>query len=61
MASLTMLRLSTSGKPLKIIQNYNILHKGPDVTFEVEYLWNGWVKKDGVNANQVLGDWPSFR
>ena len=29
--------------------------------FEVEYLWNGWVKKDGVNANQVLCDWPNFR
>ena len=23
---------------------------GPYVVFEVEYLWNGWVKKDRVNA-----------
>ena len=23
--------------------------------FEVEYLWNGWVKKDGVNANYAIG------
>ena len=22
-----------------------------DVVFEVEYLCNGWVKQDGVNAN----------
>ena len=22
--------------------------------FEVEYLWNGWVKKDEVNVNAVL-------
>ena len=29
--------------------------------FEVEYLWTGWVKKDGVNANLVLCDWPNFR
>ena len=32
-------------------KNYNI--RGPDVVFEVEYLWNGWVKKDGVNVNLV--------
>ena len=26
--------------------------------FEVEYRWNAWVKKDGVNANDlVLCDW----
>ena len=35
--------------------------KGPDVVFEVEYLWNGWVKKDGVNANPVLCDLPNFK
>ena len=22
--------------------------------FEVEYLWNGWPKKDEVNANSIL-------
>ena len=39
--------------------------KGPkwgceDVAFEVEYLCNGWVKKDEVNANLVLFNWPNF-
>ena len=29
------------------------LVRGPDVVFEVEYLWNGRVKLDGVNANLV--------
>ena len=29
--------------------------------FEVECLWNGWVKKDGSNASLVLTDWPNFR
>ena len=29
--------------------------------FEVEYLWNGCNKKDGVNANLVLCTWPNFR
>ena len=33
---------------------YNI--RGDLVAFEVEYLWNGWVKKDWVNANLVLSD-----
>ena len=28
--------------------------KGPDVVFKIEYLWNGWIKKDGVNAKVVL-------
>ena len=28
--------------------------------FEVEYLWNGLAKKDRVNANLVLRDWPNF-
>ena len=32
-------------------KNYNI--RVPYTVFEVEYLWNGWVKKDGVNANLV--------
>ena len=36
----------------KIIKIFNI--RGPDVMFEVEYLWNGWVKKNGVNANPIL-------
>ena len=22
--------------------------------FKVEYLWNSWVKKDGINANLIL-------
>ena len=42
---------SKSGLPIKIIKIFNI--RGPDVVFEAEYLWNGWVKKDGVNANLV--------
>ena len=29
--------------------------------FEVEYLCNEWVKKDGVNANLVLRNWPNLR
>ena len=29
--------------------------------FEEENLCNGWVKKDGVNANLVFCDWPNFR
>ena len=29
--------------------------------FEVEYFRNCWVKKDEVNANLVLCDWPNFR
>ena len=28
--------------------------------FEVEYLWNGWVKKNGVNANLVYYHSPNF-
>ena len=32
-----MLGLPTSGLPIKIINNI----KGPDILFEVEYLWNG--------------------
>ena len=45
------LRLLTWELPIKIIKTYNI--RGPDVVFEVEYLWNDSVKKDGVNANLV--------
>ena len=40
-------------------KNYNI--GGPYVVFKVEYLWNGWVKKDGVNANPIFCDWPNFK
>ena len=40
-ASLTTLRLLTSGLPIKITKIDNI--RSPDVVFEVEYLWNGWV------------------
>ena len=29
--------------------------------FEVEYLWNGRIKKDGVNANPELYDCSNFR
>ena len=48
-----------SGMPIKIFKIYNI--RAPDVVFEIEYLWNGSVKKDVVNANPVLYDWPNFR
>ena len=47
-----------SGLPIKIIKIDNI--RGLDVVFEVEYLLNSWVKKDGVNANLVLYDSPNF-
>ena len=39
------------GLPINIIKIYNV--KGADIMFEVKYLWNGWVRKDGVNANLV--------
>ena len=29
--------------------------------FDVEYLWNGWVKKDGVKANVVEYDLPNYK
>ena len=29
--------------------------------FKVEYLLKCWVKKDGLNANLVLCDWPNLR
>ena len=31
------------------------------VMFEVEYLWNGWVKKDEVNANLIYYDCSNFK
>ena len=34
-----------------MIKVYNV--RATDVVFEVDYLCNGWVKKDGVNANLV--------
>ena len=37
--------------PIKIIKINNT--RGTDVVFEAEYLCNGWVKNDGVNANLV--------
>ena len=43
----------------KNIKNYDI--RGPDIGFEVKYHWNGWVKKDGVNAYLVLREWLNFR
>ena len=33
----------------------------PNITFEVEYHWNGWVEKDGINANLVLCNQLNFR
>ena len=36
---------------MKIIKICNI--RVTDVVFEAEYLCNGWVKKNGVNANVV--------
>ena len=38
---------------------YNI--RVTDDMFEVEYLCDEWVKKDGVNANLVQYDWPNFK
>ena len=32
------------------------ISRGPYVVFEVEYLWNSWIKEDGANANLVLYD-----
>ena len=29
--------------------------------YEVKYLCNGWVKKNGVNANLMLHNWRNFR
>ena len=40
-------------------KNHNI--RATDVVFEVEYLGNECVKKERVNANVVLYDWPNFR
>ena len=28
--------------------------------FKVEYLWNDWVKKYGVNTNLKKYNWPNF-
>ena len=33
----------------------------PFIEFKVEYLCNGWVKKDVANANQNYYAWPNFR
>ena len=32
-----------------------------DVKFKVEYLWNGRVKKDGVDAKLVYYNSPKFK
>ena len=48
-----------SGLPIKVTNIYSV--RGPDVVFVVESIWNDWVKKDGINANLVLCDWPNFR
>ena len=42
-----------------IMKIYNI--RVTDVVFGVEYLQNGWFKKDGVSANLVLCDWRNSR
>ena len=34
--------------------------RGPDVVFEVEYLWNGWIKMNKINANLALYEWPTL-
>ena len=51
--------LSTSELPIKNIKIYSM--RGLDVAVEEEYLWNGCVKKDGVNINQVVCDRPNSR
>ena len=28
-------------------------YRGIYVMFEVEYLWNGWIRKDGANAKLI--------
>ena len=48
----------TAGLPIKIIKIYNI--RDPDVVFVIEDLCNGWVKKDGVNANVVSCNWRNY-
>ena len=45
--------------PIKIIKIYNI-GVTTDVVFEVEYLCNGWVKNNGVNANLVYTIRPTL-
>ena len=40
--------LSTLGFPINIMIGRPLYVKP-----EVEYLWNGWVKNDGVNANLI--------
>ena len=35
--------------------------RGPYVMCEVEYLWKGGVKKDGVDVNLILYNWPNFK
>ena len=60
MASLTTPRLSLPGSPIKTIVLDST--RGPGyIVFEVEYLCNGPVKKDGVNANLVSYDSPNFK
>ena len=36
--------LAKQGLPITIY-----IQRGSDVMFEIEYLWNGWVKNDGVH------------
>ena len=49
---------SKSGLPIKIM----LREVDPYFVFEVEYLWNGWVKKDGINDNNLIQyDYPLFR
>ena len=40
----------------------NSNHGGPYIVFEVGYLWNSSVKKDGVDANLIqCYDCPNFK
>ena len=40
-------------------KSYNI--RGHYVVLKVEYLWNIWVKRDGVKANLFLSNWLNFK
>ena len=47
------INVRVTNKNYKSIDPYNV--------FKVEYLWNDWVKKDGVNANLVKYGSPKFK
>ena len=54
-----MLAADAKAINVRVVKNYYI--RGPYVVFEVEYLWNGSVKKNGVNANVVVYDSPNLK